>query len=868
MCAGLYEADDAPTDAPDKGCTHGPDIYEGAAPAGEVSAASTSGPTASSIPCYGTGPYVRVLYLYSGTNYLDAASPKAQRPLIRESIGLVDKMFKDAAAAASKVRHVRWKMSSCKLTVTSMKMDTNTSVFTMRSRLVNAGKMSTSEKGLAFIEGMYCGGFGEVRDDDRATSSNQNNSGGMLAVLGTGCFASRGQSNSIAADVAAHELLHTLGAVQDSAPRSTRAWHCYDEWDTMCYDDGGPRSTMTYKCAKKEPEIIDCGKNDYFNANPTSGSYLGTHWNTAKSRFLVTYNTSAADTLARPTVGITSPTKGGTIAGKATITASASAPSGSTVRWVDFYVGSTLIKTDTSSPYSATLDTNFDGTTGYRSRTTLSFKARVVDSYYRTKTSSTISAVVDNPTVRLTSPGTSQAISGLASWSATAAAGAGRTVDRVWLYLNDAWHSTDTTAPYGGTFNTAPYATGSTLKVRVVVKDSGGATRSSVNRDVVIVRPSATLTSNYVSASGPVRLAAATEIPAGSSLARVDFLVDDVIVGSDDSAPYAATWDPDAASTPDGYYPMTVVAVDSSGVGTTDYSGNVELVRTIDSVLLNAPTEGAVLSGSSIPVTAAITLGDPGTWNVYSVTFYVDGYQSGYGTEDSPGVYSGTIDTTEVQNGPHIVQAVLEAYSDTEFASTYSLGTLIEVNNPEASAAFTAPANGATVKGAAVALAASVTDVPSTQVVSYVQFAAEQADIDYDYDSPYTVAWDSRLFADGPVTLYADATIGSYQVSGSRTVNLANTAATVTSPTAGATLTGTRTFTVSTTKDGEAIIEWVRVYIDGVNRCHDGTATSGSYSCSWSTTGLSNGPHSVQAKISTTDGRTIWSPAVSVTVSN
>ena len=39
--------------------------------------------------------------------------------------------------------------------------------------------------------------------------------------------------------VEAHELMHNLGAVSSAAPHGTRAGHCWDEYDSMCYADGG-----------------------------------------------------------------------------------------------------------------------------------------------------------------------------------------------------------------------------------------------------------------------------------------------------------------------------------------------------------------------------------------------------------------------------------------------------------------------------------------------------------------------------------------------------------------------------------------------------------------------------------------------------
>jgi hypothetical protein len=85
-----------------------------------------------------------------------------------------------------------------------------------------------------------------------------------------------------------HEITHTLGAVQNSAPHSTGASHCFDQWDVMCYPDGGPRSTMTYPCASlgEGNAAYDCNEDDYLNPAPAPGSYLATHWNAQQSVFL------------------------------------------------------------------------------------------------------------------------------------------------------------------------------------------------------------------------------------------------------------------------------------------------------------------------------------------------------------------------------------------------------------------------------------------------------------------------------------------------------------------------------------------------------------------------------------------------------
>ena len=121
----------------------------------------------------------------------------------------------------------------------------------------------------------YCG-IGTIYSDDRATN-NANEQYAQYARSDRPCWN---------ANTAAHEIIHNLGGVQNSAPNSTLGLHCRDEADVMCYPDGAPRGQMIQVCGPPGEDRFDCGKDDYFSAAPAPGSYLATHWNTAESAAL------------------------------------------------------------------------------------------------------------------------------------------------------------------------------------------------------------------------------------------------------------------------------------------------------------------------------------------------------------------------------------------------------------------------------------------------------------------------------------------------------------------------------------------------------------------------------------------------------
>jgi hypothetical protein len=198
--------------------------------------------------------------------------------LIQQYAADADYQVDVSAGQSGQGRRVRYVTTSCSLSVESVTLSPtgDDSFSATRSELEAKGFDRADRKYLVWVDASVgiCG-LGELFLDDSPTAGNANNSGPMYARVDAPCW---GYAE-------AHELLHTLGAVQGSAPHSTGAGHCVDENDTMCYSDTSGAS-MSDSCPSLPSWQVDCELDDYFNASPSPTSYLGTHWNVASSGFL------------------------------------------------------------------------------------------------------------------------------------------------------------------------------------------------------------------------------------------------------------------------------------------------------------------------------------------------------------------------------------------------------------------------------------------------------------------------------------------------------------------------------------------------------------------------------------------------------
>ncbi|GIH03315.1 hypothetical protein Rhe02_13820 [Rhizocola hellebori] len=280
-CAGLFRvAGTTPAM-----CTHGPDP----APAG-LSVKSPVAPLAAGVGisalavCEGdgtSGRRVEVLYIHGSTSrysqFLETFRQLAEQ---------VDVIYNESARATGGERHVRYVTETvngaCRPVVRDVQIADSALNANDWAPLVNAVKAAgytrTDRKYMEFVDANVFCGIGGFAGDTRKTDANRSNTGPEYARADNGCWT---------AGVAAHELGHTLGAVNNNAPNASGAAHCVDEYDVMCYKDG-PNVVLRFSCPDRSfDNRLDCNHDDYYHTNPPAGSYLSQNYNVADNLFLI-----------------------------------------------------------------------------------------------------------------------------------------------------------------------------------------------------------------------------------------------------------------------------------------------------------------------------------------------------------------------------------------------------------------------------------------------------------------------------------------------------------------------------------------------------------------------------------------------------
>jgi len=336
-------------------CSHGPDPAPDGIDVRDFRDVSDLGSTAtgtSVVPCVGdgvSGPRVQAIYAVA-SNVFDRYTGISS--LIAGWAGQVDAALNQSAAETGGERHIRFVTNpDCSLNIAHVVLsptgdDTFANTIT---ELRNLGYGQGNRKYLIWFDAnVYCG-VAQSISDDIPGAMNLNNTTSEYARVDSGCW---GRSDHLSE---LHELMHTLGAVQTTAPHATAAHHCTDEYDAMCYQDA-PGVTLTVICPSSHEWLLDCGHDDYFNTAPSAGSYLATHWNLADSTFLTTTLGSSSPS---PT---TSPSPSPSSSPSLTATPSSSPTSTTTVSPTPTpTVSPTPTRTPTPPPAPTSTTTTFSG---------------------------------------------------------------------------------------------------------------------------------------------------------------------------------------------------------------------------------------------------------------------------------------------------------------------------------------------------------------------------------------------------------------------------------------------------------------------------------------------------------------------------
>src|SRR3989339_830900 len=252
---------------------------------------------------------------------------------------------------------------------------------------------------------------------------------------------------------------------------------------------------------------------------------------TANLQISVTVNNIVIDN--PPTINITAPTNNSIVSGIVTISGTASDDNG--VSSVAFYVDDVLKNTDTTSPYTYSLNT-----TGYADGTHI-IKAVATDTANQTanlQISVTVSnIVIDNPpTINITAPTNNSMVSGIVTISGTATDDNG--VASVAFYIDNILKNTDTTSPYTYSLDTTGYING-VHTVKAVATDTIAQTANAqISITITNVAPvdnpptiNITAPTNNSIVSGIVTISGTVSDDNGVS--SVAFYVDDVLKNTD-----------------------------------------------------------------------------------------------------------------------------------------------------------------------------------------------------------------------------------------------------------------------------------------------------------------------------------------------
>ena len=535
---------------------------------------------------------------------------------------------------------------------------------------------------------------------------------------------------------------------------------------------------------------------------------------------------------------------------------------------------------DTSAPYSCSFDTSTvsDGLYDFRavaqndaggSATSTPVTNRRIDN--------------TNPSAGMTDPGTP--LRATITLDATGSDPGGSGIANVKIQRSPAgagtWTDvcTDTTSPYSCSFDTTGVSDG-LYDFRAVSTDSagnGGTSTAVSNRRIDNTAPSATMTNPGSPITGTKSFDGTASDAGGSGVASLTFQSSPTGAGtwsdlcSDTTSPYACSYDTSGLA--DGQYDFRSRALDNAGNAaiSTVYSGAI-VDNNAPSASLTDP--GAYLRGT---VTLDATADDGAGSGLANVKIQRSPAGAGTWTDvcsDTSSPYSCSFDTTSVSDGLYDFRAV--ATDNITLSTTSTVVANRRVDNTVPTATMNDPGQymGNTVTLTATAADTGGSGVASVTIQRSPAGLGSWTDVCTDTSSPYSCGFDTTTVPDGLYDFRATTLDNAGNGGTSGTVanrQVDNTVPTVSLTDPGSPLRATVTLNVTATDVGGSGVASVAFERSpaGLNTwtniCTD---PSFPYSCSFDTTGVTDGVYDLRAVATDNSGKTNTSTVANRTIDN
>jgi subtilisin family serine protease len=511
-----------------------------------------------------------------------------------------------------------------------------------------------------------------------------------------------------------------------------------------------------------------------------------------------------------PAVSITSPAPGTVLSALATVTADASDAGG--IARVELLVDGVVKTVGTSPPYAFDFDpaAYSDGSHG--------LVARAVDAAGNVGTSATVSVTVAVPPVAvLTAPPPDAVLSGTAAVSANALDNG--VVTRVEFYVDGVLAATDATPPWSVSLNTWTYADGAhTLSAKAY--DAAG----------------------YAGASAGVTVTTRNGLATYDATLRIP-----KCAGVPTACDSGALLNGRGTKGPEPNQPNTVNASCADGTGGTyhvDESHDRIRVTTVDGSTLavgrTVRIEATVWAYAGAPTSDKLDLYYAANANAPAWTLITTLTPAAAGAQTLSATYTLPYGAFQAVRAGFRYGGSAAPCTTGSFDDHDDIAFAVDVppDNGPPTATITSPESGSSFASLPVTVSADAAD---DSMVARVELYANGSLVGVDSSAPYTFSWNA---GDGAYSLVAKAYDPPGNVGTSApvsvTVNVPPTTS-ITSPAAGATVSGTVTVTAQAADNTG--VSRVELYVDDVIR---GTDTSSPYSFVWDTTTVTPGSHALK----------------------